>query len=105
MQTDEVDARCRDYREENVPDPRIGRRVLEQLDERFVDKRGRLQGVAGLLAFHERARNQSQLAVDERHQLVEGARLSIEDAWSSRVTWCVATNYFSGSGSVVFPPG
>src|SRR5262245_8897603 len=46
-------------------------RILKQLDEGFVDERGRLQGVTGMLAAHERSRHPSQLAVNERQQLVE----------------------------------
>jgi hypothetical protein len=45
--------------------------VVEQLDERFVDERSRLERVSRVLTPHERLRNPPQLAMDERHELVE----------------------------------
>ena len=53
-----------------VGDVRFG--VVEQLEERFVDQGGGLERMSRGLALHEGARNPPQLAVDERHQLVEG---------------------------------
>jgi hypothetical protein len=49
----------------------VGRGIVEQLDERLIDQRCRLQRMSGALAAHERLRNPPQLVVDERHQLVE----------------------------------
>jgi hypothetical protein len=42
-------------------------RLVEQLEERFVDERRGLERMSGPLPAHERARNPPQLAVDERH--------------------------------------
>ena len=58
-----------------IGEVRIG--IVKQLDEGFVDERCRLQGVTGPLAAHERPRNPLQLALHQRHQLVEGGVVAL----------------------------
>jgi hypothetical protein len=53
------------------------RALVDELDERFIDERGRLQGVVGTF-FPQVARRQfPQLAMDFGHQPVQGLLLAV----------------------------
>ena len=54
--------------------------ILKQLEKRFVHERGWLQRVLWRLPPHERARDSTQLCVDERHQLVERRPIAVTHA-------------------------
>jgi hypothetical protein len=55
-------------------------RIVKELDEGLVHQRRWLQGVVRSLAPHESGRNAPQLAVHERHQLLECLPISLTDA-------------------------
>ena len=68
---------ARHEREEVSPVGKLWLAVFEQLDERFVDERGRLERMTRRLPPHERPRDSVQLAIDERQQLVERGLFSV----------------------------
>ena len=50
--------------------------LVDELQKRFVHERRRLQSVPGIFTREVAPRDPMQLAVDERGQLLEGARVS-----------------------------
>ena len=50
--------------------------LVHELEKRFVHERRRLQRVTGIFTREVAPRDAMQLAVDERGQLLEGARVS-----------------------------
>ena len=50
-----------------------GLSILEHFDERFVDQGRGLESMPRLLAPHERPGDSVQLAIDQRHQLIQSS--------------------------------
>src|SRR5262245_33892818 len=51
--------------------------LVYQPQKSFVNKRRRLERVAGTLTAHKPARQDAQLVVDERRQLIAGALIAL----------------------------